>query len=462
MQPSILSDIAARVADAARRADYADIYMQAGASHAVLFEDGRMDTLSSSRSDGTGARVVQGDHTAYAHAPGVDAVSVERTLGDAAALSGVSFGPAGPACAESLLEPLAAVPTLDVGFFHDLDRALRAECGCLRQLTLRYRTSRKAILIVRGDGSIVRDERAYTTFAAQVVLERDGVLETGYEARSFLAGADDFWSLRDACTAEDIARRALARALLMLDAVPCPAGAMTVVLDGTAGGTMVHEACGHGLEADIVQKDYSVYRDRIGQTVADPRVTIVDDATLPSLYGSYAYDDEGTPAQRTVLVENGVLKAYLTDTLSARTGGIPQTGNGRRESYQHIPVPRMSNTFIAPGTTPDGELLAQVRSGLLVRKMGGGEVDPTSGDFVFHVSEGYLVEDGRIGPPVRGATLTGNGPEALCDIVGVGSELHFDPGTCGKSGQGVPVSDAQPTLVIRSLVVGGSDSGDGR
>ena len=221
---------------------------------------------------------------------------------------------------------------------------------------------------------------------------------------------------------------------------------------------MIHEACGHGLEADIVQKDFSVYRDALDTLVSTPCVTLVDDPTVPELYGSYAVDDEGTPSQRTVLVENGVLRCYLTDILSARRGAWPLSGNGRRESYRHLPVPRMSNTYVLPGSVSLQDMLAQAEQGLFVRKLGGGEVDPTSGDFVFAVTEGYLVEKGRVGAPVRGATLTGNGPAVLHQILAVGSSLYMDPGSCGKNGQSVPVTDGQPTLLLGSMVVGGSDA----
>jgi TldD protein len=233
---------------------------------------------------------------------------------------------------------------------------------------------------------------------------------------------------------------------------------MAVLLDGQAGGAMIHEACGHGLEADIVQKDFSTFRDKIGKFVASPIVTIVDDATLPGMWGSYSFDDEGTPASRNVLVENGVLKRYMTDVLSARRDGLPATGNGRRESYHDLPMPRMSNTFIAPGPNTFEAMLSGMKSGLLVKKMGGGEVDPTTGDFVFQVTEGYLVENGRVGALVKGATLAGNGPDALMDIEGVGRDLTLDSGTCGKSGQGVPVTDGQPAILIKKLTVGGADA----
>lgn len=459
MESKALTNIQESIAAiSGKKADYADLYMQSGVSHTILFEDGRMDTLSSSQSDGLGVRVLKGDNTMYAHTMGTTVSAAGKALSEAAELSGIDIRlPDGEG--DSLLNgPVMSLPALDAGFFHSLDKTLRGECSCLRQLTLRYRTSMKSVLIVKGDGSVVRDKRAYTSFAAQAVVERDGLLQTGYEVRSLLSGVERFWE--DAC-AEDVARAALERGLLMLDSVPCPAGNMMVLLDGTAGGTMIHEACGHGLEADIIQKDYSVYRDQIGKAVASPLITIIDDATVPGRYGSYLYDDEGTPAQRTVLVENGVLKHYMTDILSARMGDLPLTGNGRRESYQHQPLPRMSNTFISPGSGNRDDMLSQVEKGILVKKMGGGEVNPTSGDFVFYVSEGYMIEKGKIGPSIRGATLTGNGPEVLNNIVAIGSDLFLDPGTCGKSGQGVPVTDGQPTLLIKDLTVGGCDTGDG-
>lgn len=461
-----LAKAAACIAEiAAKKADYADLYMQSGTSHTIFFEDGKMDTISSSVGDGTGVRVTRGESTSYAHTPGVGGSSAMEALSEAVSLSGIDL------CVpdEKGREPLfdfqgltAAVSPPGAAFFHELDRALRKESSLVEQVTMRFKTSAKAVLIVRGDGSIVRDDREYTSFAVHVVVGRRGELQTGYEGRSMLANANSFWSGPCLEDAAGIARDALKTALLMLDAKPCPAGNMMVLMDGGAGGTMIHEACGHGLEADIIQKDFSVYRDCAGELVSSPLVTIVDDATLPGRYGSYRFDDEGTPAGRTVLVEDGVLKGFLTDILSARAGGLPITGNGRRESYQCQPIPRMSNTFITPGDTGRGEMLERVRQGLLVTKMGGGEVDPTSGDFVFYVSEGYLIENGKVGHAVKGATLIGNGPETLRKIVAVGKELSFDHGTCGKAGQSVPVTDGQPTLLIEDITVGGCDTNNGR
>ena len=254
---------------------------------------------------------------------------------------------------------------------------------------------------------------------------------------------------------DQIAETASRRALMMLEARRAPGGKMPVVLASDAGGTMIHEAIGHGLEADLAQTGMSVYSRRKGEQVASPLITVIDDPTLPLKRGSYAFDDEGVKAQRTILVEKGILKGYLYDYLTAMKDGTTSTGNGRRESYHSRPLPRMSNTFIAPGQIDPAAILHSTEKGLFVKKMGGGQVNTVNGDFVFEVTEGYLIEGGEIAEPVRGATLTGNGPDTLNAIDMVGSDLGFGIGTCGKEGQGVPVADAQPTLRIPEIVVGG-------
>jgi len=231
---------------------------------------------------------------------------------------------------------------------------------------------------------------------------------------------------------------------------------MTVVMSSEAGGTMVHEACGHGLEADLVQKGLSVYRGKLGQKVAADGVSVIDDATLEVKYGSFSFDDEGNYGEKTVLIDNGRLVRYMYDRLTARKDGTQSTGNGRRESYQHKPIPRMSNTFIAPGQDDPHDIIESTKYGLLVKKMGGGQVNTTNGDFVFEVQEGYIIEDGKIKYPVRGATLTGNGPHVLQNVDRIGNDLGFAIGVCGKDGQGVAVADAQPTIRIKELVVGGT------
>ncbi|MCR5335297.1 MAG: TldD/PmbA family protein [Synergistes sp.] len=434
-------------------ADHADIYLQSGEGHSAHYEDGRIDEISSSASDGTGCRIISGGRTFYSHTPGCTPAHVSSSFKECAEAAAVcdinasaSFSP--------LLEAGAPISPPALDFFKEIDSSLKKKTSLIRQISYRYTLSHKRIAVIKPDGGTAFDTRFYSSFAVQVIAEKNGLLQTGGERRCFSLPEKDFWG---SSAPMDVAEKALMRALLMLDAKPCPAGVMNVLMDGEAGGTIIHEACGHGLEADIVEKDHSVYRGRTGQKVARECVTMVDDATLPGLYGSFSCDDEGTPAQRTVLIENGILKRYMTDVLSARLYGLPLTGNGRRESYRCIPLPRMSNTFLMPGSDDFDTMLEKTGSGLYVKKMGGGEVDPTSGDFVFYITEGYLIEKGRITTPVRGAILTGNGPRALANISALGHNLTMDPGICGKSGQGVPVTDGQPSMLIEGLTVGGSE-----
>jgi TldD protein len=287
--------------------------------------------------------------------------------------------------------------------------------------------------------------------SVNAVAAEGPVIQTGYDSAGGTRGLELFDGEKPA----DLGRQAARRALLMLKARRAPAGRMAVVLSGEAGGTMVHEACGHGLEADLAQKNLSVYSGKKGTQVASELVTVVDDGTLPGRFGSFRFDDEGNPAQKTVLIDKGILSGYMYDHITAARDGVEPTGNGRRQSFQHRPIPRMSTTYLAPGETPPEEIIRETKSGLLVRHMGGGQVNTTNGDFVFDVPEGYLIENGEATVPVRGATLTGNGPDVLKQIDMVGSDFGFSLGICGKDGQGVPVSDAQPTIRIPSLVVGG-------
>lgn len=438
--------------------DYADIFVQSGAGHSISFEKGRVEEVASAASAGVGARVLLDDHSLFSHSPVSSPSGAWECLGNALSRSGRSVSGKQPGSDSPLTFDLARLRAPDTEILREVDSAIRKSSPHVRQVTLRCRVSGKRTLVVRGDGNVVTDERFHALFAVQVTVESGGTIQTGYEVRAFQAEPGDFWSLVPAL---EVGNQALQRALLMLKASPCPAGRMPVVLSGQAGGTMVHEACGHGLEADIVQKDFSVYRDRLGEEVASPLVTLVDDATLPGAYGSYTIDDEGTPAKRNILIDKGILSLYLTDVQSARKGGIPLTGNGRRGSYRNLPIPRMSNTFLLPGEDSPDALLARVEKGLLVTKMGGGQVNPTSGDFVFQVTEAFLLEKGKVGNPVRGATLIGNGPEVLRQIEAVGNDLHFEPGMCGKDGQSVPVTDGQPSLLVGSLLVGGCEIGHG-
>jgi TldD protein len=321
----------------------------------------------------------------------------------------------------------------------------------IKHYRLQVALIQKRIGILTTENKLVFEERFYTRGIAFCVAEKDGRLERGYEV---LAYALPFQEIKLE-EFERLCERAGRRAELMLSSRRVKAGVMPVVLSSSAGGTLIHEAVGHGLEADHAEEGLSIYSGRLGERVASPLITVIDDPTLSPLYGYYQYDDEGTKAKPVVLIEKGILKDFLYDRYQALKWGKTSNGRGRRESFRHIPIPRMSNTFIAKGETPAEEIIKSLDKGLLIKKMGGGEVNPLTGDFVFEVREGYYVEGGEVLFPVKGATLVGNGPKVLEIIDLVGDDLNFDPGTCGKDGQGVPVSDGQPTLRIPELTVGG-------
>jgi len=331
------------------------------------------------------------------------------------------------------------------------DRAARGVDPAIRQVRVIYSDMAQRVQIANSLGVLAEDLRVHTLGMVQSVAERDGVVQTGSRPVAGLRGFDIF----DDEPLEAAALEAAGLSVRLLGARRAPGGRMPVVISSQAGGTMIHEAIGHGLEGDLAGKGLSRFSGRLGAQVASSLVTVVDDATLAGRRGSYGFDDEGVPSARTVLVREGVLESFMHDRLSASRTGGPLTGNGRRESYLKRPIPRMSNTFIAPGTDDPASVLESTSEGLLVRKMGGGQVNTVNGDFVFDVMEGYLIESGHQGELVRGATLTGNGPEALMTIDMVGSDLGFSIGTCGKDAQGVPVSDAMPTVRIPELVVGG-------
>jgi TldD protein len=342
-----------------------------------------------------------------------------------------------------------------ITMLREADDTARKFSDAIRQVNIVYRDSEQRVRIISSEGFVAEDERIYTTAMVQTVAARAGVIQAGYESEGGLAGIELF----EKKSFSEIAFKAAERAVRMLDARRAPGGRMPVVISSAAGGTMIHEAIGHGLEADLAQKGLSVYSGKIGQRVASPMITVIDDATLPGRRGSFAFDDEGVISGRNVLVRDGILAGYLYDKASAMIDGVASTGNGRRESYANKPIPRMTNTFIAPGQADPEKIVGSVPNGLLVSKMGGGQVNTVTGDFVFDVQEGYLIENGQVGDMVRGATLVGSGPEVLNSIDLVGSDLGFSVGTCGKDGQGVPVSDALPTLRIKEIVVGGEVKG---
>jgi TldD protein len=440
--------------------EFADIYCEEGAATVVACEDGKIEKVLAGYDRGVGIRVISDLRTAYAYTNEItEKALLELAETVSRAVRGKVFDrPIAVAAKSSLAgfpvrRPTADIPLAEkVDLVTRADRAARGVDSRVRQVMAVYRDGALTAQIANSLGEFIETVRTGTVFIAQVVASDGTVIQTGYEP---LGGCRGF-ELFDEASPEEIATTAARRALMMLTAPKAPAGMMPVVLSSSAGGTMVHEAIGHGLEADLARAGLSVYTGKVGMQVASPLVTVIDDATIPFVRGSFACDDEGTPGQRTVLVENGILKGYLYDRLSAMKDGCASTGNGRRESYQAKPIVRMSNTLIAPGTESPEVIIRGVERGLLVKKMGGGQVNTVNGDFVFEVSEGYLLEKGEIGAPVRGATLTGNGPDVLKRIVSVGNDLGFGIGTCGKDGQGVPVADAQPTLLISEITVGGA------
>jgi len=430
--------------------DGGDLYFQRSASRSLFYSDGKVEEVSSSSSAGCSARLLKGVSSAFAVISGVERDGAPRALAEAVRIASVKGGKV-PAVTFPIDRVQAFFPE-DVDFFGETDRRLRTECGWIRQITLSCSANARRYVVVSPEG-IHSGEVERCSFAAEVIVERNGRLESGYDAFSMSGDAHAFFR---ELSAENVARKALQEALVNLEAAECPTGAMPVLLSDEAGGTIVHEACGHGMEADLVFEEQSSFAGKIGRQVAAEDVTIVDDASLPGLYGSFACDDEGTPSQRTVLIERGILKNYLTDKRCARLYGLPLSGNGRRSSYACLPTPRMSNTFVAEGTREQGEMIQSVPRGIFVCRMGGGEVNTTTGEFVFDVTQGYLIEDGKITHPVKGASLIGRGIDALMGIRAVGKRLHMEPGMCEKEGQSLPVTDGQPSLLIDGLVVGGT------
>jgi TldD protein len=439
--------------------DFADVFIERSSPFTIVCEDDRVERVVSGFDQGAGVRLVFGRRTAYAYTNDVTTDSLLE-LADAVRQAGMSER---HQLVTDLSKKTSGIDlavkqhpeTMDTSrktmMVLDANKAARMFDPNIRQVLVTYRENRQQVLIANSDGFIAEDDRMYLTALVHVVAARGEIVQTGYEAIGGIAGMELF----DAYPLTQAAEVAARRAVMMLSARKAPAGRMPVVLSSEAGGTMIHEAVGHGLEADLAQSGLSVYSGKIEEQIASPLITVVDDATLQGKRGSFRFDDEGVDAERTVLVDRGILKTFLYDRLTALKDGARSTGNGRRESYKNRPIPRMTNTMIAPGGSDPGEILRSTAKGLFVKKMGGGQVNTVNGDFVFEVSEGYLIENGAIGEPVRGATLTGNGPQVLMSIDRVGSDLGFAIGTCGKDGQGSPVSDAQPTLRIPEVTVGG-------
>ncbi len=447
----------------AKGGDFADIFIEEKKTVGIACEADKIERINSGLDVGAGIRVISGETTAYAYTNNLTKEGLGRV---AQVVSGASAGrPQDVAVDLRELRPPVDFPILEmpdevgiddkVEIVNRANRTAREFDDRVRQVGVGLADVIQNVVIANSEGNYVEDRRVRTRFVLNVVALQDGIIQTGYNAVGGFAGFELFQEY----IPEEVAAEAAGRAVKMLKARPAPAGKMEVVMAGEAGGTMVHEACGHGLEADLVQKRLSVYAGRRGEKVASDLVTVIDDPTIAGKYGSFRFDDEGQPARKSVLIKDGLLLDYMYDRLTARYEKRDLSNNGRRESYQDKPLPRMSNTYIAPGRDDPTRIIKHVKHGLLVKKMGGGQVNTTNGDFVFDVAEGYLIKDGEADVPVRGATLTGNGPEVLATVDLVGSDLGYTIGTCGKDGQGVPVSDAQPTIHIPQIIVGGTAPG---
>ena len=404
-------------------ADFADIFREMTYSSSIVLEDSRVDKLSGGLISGTGIRTIKGRQTDYRFF-----AEPEESRSDV--------------FKENSLDA-------KINMLKKADSAARKISPLIKQVSVSYGDVIQNIEVSNSGGSCLAGTRIRARFVINVIAANRDVIQTGFETAGGAYGFEELAKI----DLEALAVEAAERAVKMLSAKHAPSGKMPIVIMSEAGGTLIHEACGHGLEADFIEKGISIYK-KIGEKVASELITVIDDATIPEMYGSFEFDDEGTPAKKKILIENGILKGFMSDIYYSKLLGIESSGNGRRESFAEKPQPRMTNTYIARGTSDPAEIIASIKTGLLVKKLGGGQVNVTNGDFVFDVQESYLIENGKIKEPLRGATLIGNGPEVLNNIDMVGSDLHFITGTCGK-GDHAPVTDAMPTVRVKEIVVGG-------
>ncbi len=446
----------------AHRVDYADLYFQYTRSESWSLEEGIVKSGSFNIDQGVGVRAVSGEKTAFAYSDDISLPALDAAAQATRAIA--RQGQAGRAQVAKRAtghnlyvqhDPIASLhDPMKVALLERVERQARALDTRVTQVMAWLAGEYEVVLVARSDGVLAADVRPLVRLSLQVIVEAGGRREQGSAGGG---GRFDYAYFTDDVLA-DYARKAVDQALVNLEARPAPAGTMTVVLGPGWPGVLLHEAIGHGLEGDFNRKGTSAFSGRIGERVAAPGVTVVDDGTLARRRGSLNVDDEGCPTQCNTLIENGVLKGYMQDSLNARLMKVPPTGNGRRESYAHIPMPRMTNTYMLNGDKPREEIIASVKNGLYAVNFGGGQVDITSGKFVFSASEAYLIENGRLTHPVKGATLIGNGPDALTRVAMIGNDMALDPGvgTCGKEGQSVPVGVGQPTIRIDGLTVGGT------
>jgi len=444
------------------RLDYADLYFQYSRAEGWSLEEGIVKSGSFSIDQGVGVRAIAGEKTAFAYSDEIslpaleDAAKATRAI----AASGGSLHPVPARTSSGLalyrpVDPLASLEDAQkVKLLERLEALCRARDPRVIQVMANLAAEYEVVLVARSDGVLAADVRPLVRLSVQVIAEANGRREQGSAGGG---GRCDYAHFTDEVL-KDYADKAVDQALVNLESRPAPAGTMTVVLGPGWPGVLLHEAIGHGLEGDFNRKGSSAFSGRIGERVAAKGVTVVDDGTLPDRRGSLSIDDEGNSTQRNILIEDGVLRGYMQDTLNARLMGVPVTGNGRRESFAHVVMPRMTNTYMLKGDQDPRDIIASVKKGLYAVNFGGGQVDITNGKFVFSASEAYMIEDGKVTYPVKGATLIGNGPDALTRVSMIGNDLELDPGvgTCGKEGQSVPVGVGQPTLRIDGLTVGGT------
>ncbi|HEX5326274.1 MAG TPA: metalloprotease TldD [Acetobacteraceae bacterium] len=450
------------IASALARTDDGELFLEYRESEQISLDDGRIRSAGFDTSLGFGLRAVAGEATGYAHAGELSEPALQRAAASVAAVasghSGVFSEP--PRSTNSRLyvedNPLAAAEfPARAALLSEIDVYARSKDARIKQVMASLGGEWQAVQILRPDGTRVADLRPLVRLNVSVVVEHAGRRETGSYGTG---GRFGYAQVTATATWRHAVDEALRQALVNLDSQPAPAGEMEVVLGPGWPGILLHEAIGHGLEGDFNRKQTSAFAGLLGQRIAVKGVTVIDDGTIPDRRGSLTVDDEGTPTARTVLIEDGVLVGFMQDRLNARLMGVRPTGNGRRQSYAHAPMPRMTNTVMLGGNAAPDDMIRSVRRGLYAVNFGGGQVDITSGKFVFSASEAYLIEDGKVTAPVKGATLIGNGPDALTKVTMVGNDMKLDPGigTCGKNGQGVPVGVGQPTLKLAGLTVGGT------
>ena len=443
-----------------RGGEWAELFWERHNVVTLTLDDNKLEDAITGVDQGAGIRVTSGDRGVYANGNVNDGDDLLAIAGRAAAAIADDGGTREVTAISADELPRPSVVQIDprtvpierkVELMKLANREARAFDPRVHQVTVLYRESVQDVVVANSEGRFRKDTRTRLVFGVLVTAKQGEVLESGYKAK---AGTEGFEMLTEEAVLETT-RTAARLAVQNVAAEPAPAGTYTVVLSSEAGGTLIHESVGHGLEADLNLKGLSVYSGRLGQKVASELITVLDDGTDPGRRGTQAMDDEGTPTHRTVLIENGVLKTYLSDKKHAKKLGIAESGNGRRESFRQLPICRMSTTMIAPGTSDPAAILASVKDGIFVKGMGGGQVDVVSGNFAFEITECYRIRDGKQAEPLRGATLVGQGPKLMSEIDMVGWDLGYSVGTCGKDGQGAPVADAQPTLRIPSVVVGG-------